>query len=158
MIKQEFIFLRSYRRKNINAYLVREGLDYTHNDYGHPATEEDEQRAYRGKSHTVKVRISHLTNGIYRYVEAGGADGVRITKGYLKIVNGEIEQESENINDLIIDKKVTQELPDLEGSVAQVKWAMDLRDKVIALAIKQGKEIPAWVFTQTSSKFYIDRK
>ena len=157
MIKQEFIFLRSYRRKNINAYLVREGLDYTHNDYGYPATEEDEQRAYRGKSHTVKVRISHLTNGIYRYTEAGGADGARRERGYLKIVNGEIKQESENINDLIVGE-VTQDFPKLEGSPKQVEWAVSLRDKIIVLAITQGKEIPAWVFTQTSSKFYIDRK
>ena len=157
MIKQEFIFLRSYRRKNINAYLVREGLDYTHNDYGVPASEEDEQHAYRGKSHTVKVRISHLPDGIYRYTEAGGADGARRERGYLKIVNGEIKQESENINDLIVGE-VTQDFPKLEGSPKQVEWAVSLRDKIIVLAITQGKEIPAWVFTQTSSKFYIDRK
>jgi hypothetical protein len=98
---EKYIQLTSYRIKGINAYLVEEGKTFHHNDYGTPIDEENQERAHRSKRHTVQVRIDNLPDGIYRFVEAGGADNTKLVKGYLKIANGEIIEESNNLNALM---------------------------------------------------------
>lgn len=154
---ERFIQLRSYRRKGINAYLVKEGEDHTHNMYGTPIDQENQDRAHRSKSHLVKVRIDNLTDGIYRFVEAGGADNNKTVRGYLKIEKGEIIEESENLNELIVGD-MADRLPELEGTKAMVKWAMDIREKAIAKYKKQGLEVPATLTETVSSKWFIENR
>jgi hypothetical protein len=93
----KYIELSTYRSAGINAYLVLEGQNYTHNNYGVPLDEDHKQRAYRKKSHTVIIKIDNLPDGIYRFVEAGGSTGKEIVRGWLKIVGGEIDKESDNL-------------------------------------------------------------
>lgn len=91
-----YIELETYRNKGINAYLapVKNGnVDYTQNIYGEPIDDDAKDKAHRGKRHTVKVRIDNLTDGVYVYKEAGGADFNKSKYGWLKIKNGEIIDE-----------------------------------------------------------------
>jgi hypothetical protein len=163
LVKQEvkkvekFIELSTYRSAGVNAYLVEEGKDYTHNMYGAPINEENQQRAYRSKSHTVKVRIDNLTDGIYRFVEAGGSTGKKVIKGWLKIVGGEILEESDNLVALIVGD-ASADLPELQGSEKQVSWAFQIREKAIAKFKQLNKEIPT-ILTQTvDAKWFIENR
>ena len=91
-----YIELETYRNKGINAYLapVKNGnVDYTQNIYGEPIDDDAKDKAHRGKRHTVKVRIDNLTDGVYVYKEAGGADFNKSRYGWLKIKGGEIIDE-----------------------------------------------------------------
>lgn len=153
----KYIQLVSYRMKGINAYLVKEGEDHTQHDYGTPIDEENQQRAHRKKRHTVKVRIDHLPDGIYRFVEAGGADFNKVVKGYLKIADGKIAEESDNLNSLIVGN-TADTLPELDGSQKQIDWALSIREKFIAKLKQAKKDIPDWINTTTSAKWYIDNR
>ena len=153
----KYIELTSNRCKGINAYLVREGWDYQHNDYGTPIDEENQQRAYRKKSHIVKVRIDNLADGIYRFVEAAGQYANKIEKGWLNIVNGQIAQQSDTLPSLVVGSDA-ESLPELEGSDKQVSWAISIREKAIAKLKLAGKAIPDWFHTETSAKKYIDNR
>lgn len=152
-----YIELNSNRAKGINAYLVREGLDYQHNDYGTPIDEENQQRAYRKKSHIVKVRVDNLADGIYRFVEAAGQYANKIEKGWLNIVNGQIVEQSDTLPSLVVGNDA-ESLPELEGSEKQVSWAFSIREKAIAKLKLAGKAIPDWFYTETSAKKYIDNR
>lgn len=154
---EKFIELSTYRNAGINAYLVKEGEDYTHNMYGKPATEEDQQRAYRSKSHTVKVRIDNLEDGIYRFVEAGGSTGKKAIKGYLRIVSGEIIEESENLASLIVGENADS-LPELQGSQKQINWAFQIREKAIAKFKEAGRDIPITLSQTVDAKWFIDNR
>lgn len=154
---EKYIQLTSYRLKNINAYLVEEGKTYHHNDYGSPIDEENQERAHRNKRHIVRVRIDNLPDGIYRFVEAGGADFNKIAKGYLKIANGEIVAESKSLNSLIIGEDANT-LPELQGSDRQVEWAVSIREKAIAKFKKANAEIPEALTKTTSAKWFIDNQ
>lgn len=151
-----YIELNSNRCKGINAYLVREGWDYQHNDYGAPIDEENQQRAYRKKSHIVKVRIDNLADGIYRFVEAAGQYANKIEKGWLNIVNGQIVEQSDTLPSLVVGNDA-ESLPELEGSEKQVSWAISIREKAIA-KLKAGKAIPNWFYTESSAKVFIDNR
>lgn len=153
----KYIELTSNRSKGINAYLVREGLDYQHNDYGTPVDEENQQRAYRKKSHVVKVRIDNLADGIYRFVEAVGQYAHRIEKGWLKIINGQIVEQSDTLPSLVVGSDA-ESLPELEGSDKQISWAISIREKAIAKLKLAGQKIPDWFYTETSAKKYIDNR
>ena len=153
---EKYIELSTYRSAGVNAYLVEEGKDRIHNMYGTPINEENQQRAYRSKSHTVKVRIDNLSDGIYRFVEAGGSTGKKVVKGWLKIVGGEIIEESDNLASLIIGKKDADTLPELEGSQKQIDWAFQIREKAIAKFKQSAKEIPVMLTQTTDSKWFIE--
>lgn len=156
-MSERFIELNTYRSAGVNAYLVEEGKDYSHNMYGTPIDEENQERAYRKKSHTVKIRIDNLPNGIYRFVEAGGSTGKKQIRGWLKIIGGEILEESNDLNSLIVGE-TARELPELEGSDAQVSWAENIRQKAIAKYKQSGKDIPAALIETTSAKWFIDNQ
>jgi hypothetical protein len=154
---EKFIELSTYRSAGVNAYLVEEGKDHTHNMYGKPINEENQQRAYRSKSHTVKVRIDNLSDGIYRFVEAGGSTGKKVVKGWLKIVGGEILEESDNLATLIVGED-SNNLPELQGSQKQIDWAFQIREKAIAKFKQAVKEIPT-ILTQTvDAKWFIENR
>lgn len=156
-VEPRYIELNSNRCKGINAYLVKEGLDYCHNDYGTPVDNANQQRAYRKKSHVVKVRIDNLANGIYRFVEAGGEYFNKIEKGWLKIASGQIVEQSDTLPSLVVGSD-TESLPELEGSDKQVSWAMSIRKKAIAKLKLAGQEIPKSFYTQVSAKAWIDNR
>lgn len=156
-MEKRYIQLSSYRIRNINAYLVKEGEDHTHNMYGEPIDEENQDRAYRKKSHTVQVRIDNLPDGIYRFVEAGGAGGAKFVKGYLKIAGGEIIEDFENLISLIVVDDANK-LPELEGSTKQVDWAVSIREKAIAKFKKDNKEIPEILTKTSDAKWFIDNR
>lgn len=153
----KYIELTSNRSKGINAYLVQEGWDYQHNDYGTPIDDENQQRAYRKKSHVVKVRIDHLADGIYRFVEAAGQYAHKIEKGWLKIINGQIVEQSDTLPSLVVGSDA-EALPALEGSQKQIDWAFSIREKAIAKLKLQQKPIPDWFFTEKSAKIWIDNR
>lgn len=153
----KYIQLNSNRSKSINAYLVKEGLNYCHNDYGTPIDEENQQRAHRSKSHVVKVRIDNLADGIYRFVEAAGQYANKVEKGWLKIINGVIIEQSDTLPSLVVGSDA-ESLPELEGSEKQIPWAMSIREKAIAKLKLAGKAIPDWFYTETSAKKYIDNR
>ncbi|MFM6151393.1 MAG: hypothetical protein ACKPE3_00075 [Sphaerospermopsis kisseleviana] len=154
---EKYIELCSYRRAGVNAYLVEEGKDHTHNMYGEPVDEENLQRAYRAKSHTVLVRIDNLPDAIYRFVEAGGSTGKKVVKGWLKIHNGVILEQSDNLASLIVGEDA-QSLPELQGSQKQIEWAIALREKAIA-KYKQSKQSIPLSLTQTQdAKWFIENR
>jgi hypothetical protein len=136
---------------------VEEGKDHTHNMYGTPIDEENQQRAYRSKSHTVKVRIDNLSDGIYRFVEAGGSTGKKVVKGWLKIVGGEIIEESDNLASLIVGNAAAN-LPELEGSQKQIAWAVQIREKAIAKFKKLGNDVPNVLNQTTDAKWFIENR
>lgn len=152
-----YIQLNSNRCKGINAYLVKEGLDYQHNDYGTPIDDENQQRAYRKKSHIVKVRIDNLPDGIYRFVEAAGQYANKVEKGWLKIINGVIVEQSNSLPSLVVGNDA-ESLPELKGTERQIPWATDIRKKAIAKLKLAGQEIPKSFYTQVSAKAWIDNK
>ena len=154
---EKFVELSTYRSAGVNAYLVEEGKDHTHNMYGTPINEENQQRAYRSKSHTVKVRIDNLSDGVYRFVEAGGSTGKKVVKGYLKIVGGEIVEESENLASLIVGDDAN-DLPELQGSQKQIDWALQIREKAIAKFKKASKEIPSILTATIDAKWFIENR
>jgi hypothetical protein len=154
---EKYIELSTYRSAGVNAYLVEEGKDHTHNMYGSPINEENQQRAYRSKSHTVKVRIDNLTDGIYRFVEAGGSTGKKVIKGWLKIVGGEILEESDNLAALIVGAD-SNNLPELQGSQKQIDWAFQIREKAIAKFKQAAKEIPVMLTQTTDAKWFIENR
>ena len=156
-VEPKYIELTSNRSKGINAYLVKEGLDYRENDYGTPVNEENQQRAYRKKSHVVKVRIDNLTDGVYRFVEAGGQYANKVEKGWLKIINGVIVEQSDTLPSLVVGSDA-ESLPELEGSDKQISWAFSIREKAIAKLKLAGQKIPDWFYTETSAKKYIDSR
>lgn len=156
-VEPRYIELNSNRCKGINAYLVKEGLDYQHNDYGTPVGEENRQRAYRKKSHVVKVRVDNLADGIYRFVEAAGEYANKVEKGWLKIINGVIVEQSNNLPSLVVGEDA-ESLPELEGSERQIPWAMSIREKAIAKLKLAGKSIPRSFYTQISAKAWIDNR
>jgi len=153
----KYIELNSNHSKGINAYLVQEGSGYQHNDYGTPIDDENQQRAYRKKSHVVKVRIDNLADGIYRFVEAAGQYAHKIEKGWLKIINGQIVQQSDTLPSLVVGTDA-ESLPELEGSDKQIDWAFSIREKAIAKLKLQQKPIPDWFFTEKSAKIWIDKR
>jgi hypothetical protein len=153
----KYIELNSNRSKGINAYLVKEGSGYQHNDYGTPIDDENQQRAYRKKSHVVKVRIDNLADGIYRFVEAAGQYAHKVEKGWLKIINGQIVQQSDTLPSLVVGTDA-ESLPELEGSDKQIDWAFSIREKAIAKLKLQQKPIPDWFFTEKSAKIWIDKR
>jgi|694.fasta_scaffold02674_45 hypothetical protein len=153
----KYIELNSNRSKGINAYLVQEGSGYQHNDYGTPIDDENQQRAYRKKSHVVKVRIDNLADGIYRFVEAAGQYAHKIEKGWLKIINGQIVQQSDTLPSLVVGTDA-ESLPELKGSDKQIDWAFSIREKAIAKLKLQQKPIPDWFFTEKSAKIWIDKR
>jgi hypothetical protein len=153
----KYIELNSNRSKGINAYLVQEGSGYQHNDYGTPIDDENQQRAYRKKSHVVKVRIDNLADGIYRFVEAAGQYAHKIEKGWVKIINGQIVQQSDTLPSLVVGTDA-ESLPELEGSDKQIDWAFSIREKAIAKLKLQQKPIPDWFFTEKSAKIWIDKR
>jgi len=153
----KYIELNSNRSKGINAYLVEEGSGYQHNDYGTPIDDENQQRAYRKKSHVVKVRIDNLADGIYRFVEAAGQYAHKIEKGWLKIINGQIVEQSDTLPSLVVGTDA-ESLPELEGSDKQIDWAFSIREKAIAKLKLQQKPIPDWFFTEKSAKIWIDKR
>ena len=154
---EKYIELSTYRSAGVNAYLVEEGKDHTHNRYGTPIDEENQQRSYRSKSHTVKVRIDNLSDGIYRFVEAGGSTGKKVIKGWLKIVNGEIIEESDNLASLIVGNDAAS-LPELEGSQKQIAWAVQIREKAIAKFKKLGNDVPNILNQTTDAKWFIENR
>ena len=156
-VDPKYIELTSNRSKDINAYLVKEGLDYQHNDYGTPVNDENQQRAYRKKSHVVKVRIDNLTDGIYRFAEAGGQYANKVEKGWLKIINGVIVEQSDTLPSLVVGSDA-ESLPELEGSDKQISWAFSIREKAITKLKLAGQKIPDWFYTETSAKKYIDSR
>ena len=153
----KYIELNSNRSKGINAYLVQEGSGYQHNDYGTPIDDENQQRAYRKKSHVVKVRIDNLADGIYRFVEAAGQYAHKIEKGWLKIINGQIVEQSDTLPSLVVGTDA-ESLPELEGSDKQIDWAFSIREKAIAKLKLQQKPIRDWFFTEKSAKIWIDKR
>ena len=154
---EKYIELSTYRSAGVNAYLVEEGKDYTHNMYGSPVDDENQQRAHRSKSHTVKVRIDNLPDGIYRFVEAGGSTGKKVIKGWLRIVGGEILEQSDNLSSLILGKDALS-LPELQGSQKQIDWAFQIREKAIAKYKQEGKDIPTTLSQTIDAKWFIDNR
>ena len=153
-VEQNFIYLSSYRRKDINAYLIKESVG-AYPIFGKPATEEDRQLAYRGKLHQIKIRIDHLPSGIYRKVEAGGADFNKLRREYILIKDGAVVAQSLDMADLI---ELPKTLPTLVGTPKQVAWGENIRSRIISKAAKDGNPIPEYVYTETSATWYIDNR
>jgi hypothetical protein len=97
MNSEKFLELETYRKKGINAYLV--GTDVNGNTLGHEKNmygkpvEGQEDAAYKGKKHTVRIRIDNLPDGRYNYKYAGGADFNKARLGWIVLKAGEIVEE-----------------------------------------------------------------
>ena len=151
-----YIELISNRSKGINAYLCLEGASHINNNYGVPVDEINKERAHRSKSHKVEIRIDNLPDGIYRIVECGGADLNKVSKRYLKIVDGDIDEESENLNSLIVGNDLN--LPELEGTPKQIKWAEDIRKRAIAKYKSHNMKFPKMLIQVKTAKWFIDNQ
>lgn len=110
------------------------------------------QDKYGGSKNTKSFEISE--DGIYEIRDANYG-GRKTNSNFIRVENGKIVEESENLNKLIVDDSG---LPELEGSTKQVDWAMSIREKYLAKLKNAGKEIPKRIRTETSSKFYIDNR
>lgn len=152
--------LRSYRRKGVNAYLWPLGGGESDYDFGTPATEEDEQRAYKSKSHIVKIDLSTKPDGGYKSVEAWET---RRRSNYLLIKEGEIIEQYDSEAELL--KALNpMKLPELWGSDKQVAWAESIRSKFIA---EIGDRITDWspqsaayeaLYRHSNAKIWIDNR
>jgi hypothetical protein len=153
-VEQNFIYLYSYRRKDINAYLIQESVG-AYPIFGKPVTEEDRQLAYRGKLHQIKIRIDDLPSGIYRVVQVGGGSFNKVRREYLKIQEGVVMAQSWDMAELI---DLPKTLPEIVGTPKQVAWAENIRSRIISKAAKDGNPIPEYVYTETRSVWYIDNR
>lgn len=118
-----YLRLDTYRSKGINAYLIPIDTDINFADYGKPDTEEDLEKSYKGKSHTVVFDLSSKKDGGYKYK---CANGHKSQYGWLLIKSGEIIEEFVNEQDL---RKALNPLvlPTLEGTEKQIVWAEKIR-------------------------------
>lgn len=151
---ETFIYLFSYRRKDINAYLIKESVG-AYPLFGKPVTEEDRQLAYRGKLHQIKIRVDDLPSGIYRKVEVGGADFNKVRREYILIKEGAVVAQSLDMADLI---ELPKTLPTLVGTPKQIVWAENLRNRIISKAARDGNPIPEYVYSETNAVWYIDNR
>lgn len=89
--------LTTYRKKGINAYLapaVNGKPDTAKALYGKPKPG-DEDKAHKGKCHTIQIELSAVPDGVYIWKEAGGADNNKAKYGWIQIVGGEIIEQGE---------------------------------------------------------------
>lgn len=121
-----FLELTSYRRKDINAYLLMIDASINLADYGQPKSKDDRANAHKGKSHTVTIDLGRKADGYYKYKEA---DGHRVKYGYLLIKGGEIEEEFETETEMKLS--MLPELPKLKGTKKQTPWAESIRAEFI---------------------------
>jgi hypothetical protein len=153
-VEPTFIYLFSYRRKGINAYLIKEQVG-AYPLFGKPVSEKDRQAAYRGKLHQIQIRVDNLPDGIYKKVEAGGGSFNKVQREYLKIQDGAVVAQSWDMAELI---DLPKTLPELIGTPKQVAWAENLRSRIISQSAKDGNSIPEYVYSQTSATWYIDNR
>lgn len=92
-------------------------------------------------------------DGIYEVCDANFG-GRRRNISFIKLENGETVAESEVLAELL----VTEELPELEGSVKQVDWATNIRQSYLAKIKQLNKPTPEWVQTTSSAKWWIDNR
>jgi len=143
----------SYRYKGVNAYIVPLGGSKHDYYYGKPSTQWDEQLAHRSKRHSVTFDLNKLTDGLYRlqgYDKCTGKSYYR----YFKIENHKVVDDADTEKELL--PPVVPNLPELEGSPKQIKWANDIREQMIKKFLDNDKELHSQFFTETSAKKYID--
>jgi hypothetical protein len=108
-----------------------------------------------GYSHSKEVLTYQIEDdGIYEIQDANF--GGRLRREYIKVENSEIVAREKSL-DTLLAADVTN-LPELEGSEKQVDWAFNIREKLIAKLKKANKDLPKWIYTTTSAKFYIDHR
>lgn len=130
--------LVSYRKKGIVAYLVPSGAGIEGMDFGTPKTTDDQEKGYRGKSHTVVIDLATKADGAYKYKEAIGH---KTDYGWIVIKGGEIDEEFDSEADLLRSMCPATDLPDLKGSEKQIAWASQIRDEFIRAV---GDRITDW--------------
>ncbi len=111
-----------------------------------------DQDKYSSSKVTKLYQISE--DGIYEICDANFGSRKR-SINFIRVENGEIAEESENLNDLILENSG---LPELEGSQKQIDWAVSIREKYLAKLKNAGKEVPQRIYTEVSAKFYIDNR
>jgi|GEM_PF-4880288 len=145
--KQRHIELETYRAKGLNAYLSpidgSGNIDHTRNVYGTPV-EGHEERAYKGKRHTVKVRIDHLPDGHYQYKEAGGASFNKSRYGWITIKDGEIIDEP--------TKKPIQGPIKKPSPVTEEKQALKEREMALKKLMSQQQAIASGQVAPTEDR------
>lgn len=124
-----------------------------------------------------KVTYTITEDGIYEVCDANfGGRKRKVT--YILVENDKAIFESESLQEAErqrdhLDGKIeswviapeepmitdrTIDLPQLQGSEKQISWAEDIRSKLLEYCKKNDKDISAWIFNQTSAKFYIDNR
>jgi hypothetical protein len=102
--------------------------------YGNPASEEDLQRSHRNKSHQVKFDLTKLECGLY-VMKSGRSQGSKFSYEFFRW-DGEEQIFYDSLADATLSEPGLEALPELEGSEKQIKWATEIRLKVL-LKVKQ---------------------
>lgn len=101
-----------------------------------------------------KVTYEVSEDGIYKICDANFGSRKRDIK-FIKIENGEITKTEYSLADIITSE---MEFPELEGSTKQIDWADNIRKTFITKLKAANKELPDYIFTTTSAKFWIDNR
>lgn len=101
-----------------------------------------------------KLTFELIEDGIYEICDANFGSSKRNIY-FLKIEAGDVVAQAGSLAELIAAE---ESLPDLEGSAKQISWASSIREKLIAKLKLSNKEIPSWVYSQSSAKFWIDNR
>jgi len=146
--------LQQYRKKGIIAYLVPvqvSGLDIIRGEYinGTPVNDEQKWRDFQQKSAELEIDLDTVPDSLYEYKEARGH---KPTVGYLRIADGEIEEEWTDRESFLQDIVPPEAgLPEIVGASAkQVKYAESCRRRLLA----QGAEVDR---DRWEARYWIDR-
>lgn len=91
-------------------------------------------------------------DGIYEVQDANFGSR-KVNRYYLKLKDGEIFEESNELSDLF-----DFDLPELNGTQKQTDWADKIRRDYCAKLKLQNKNIHQRILTEQSAKFFIDNR
>lgn len=95
-------------------------------------------------------------DGIYEVCDANFGSSKRNIY-FVLIENSEERDRADTLAQLLVDDEKL-ELPELEGSQKQIDWAQSIRTRFVAALKQAQKDIPDWVTSNTSAKFWIDNR
>ena len=149
----EVLTVWTNRNKGINAFLMdTENPENIY--YGSPVDKEAQERAYRRKSHQVKIDLRKIPDGTYMLKECCGSSWHKSQTSYLIITSGKVLKAVDKPENLI-DQST---LPELDGSEKQVQWAKTIRAKFLAECDRCRVEHPQWMFKTKSAKWWIENR
>jgi hypothetical protein len=109
------------------------------------------QTGYGTSAKTLTFEIKE--DGIYEVSDANfGGRKKNVT--FYKIESGRIVGESEEVLDFL----VTDDLPELQGSEAQILWADQIRKRFILKLRKQEQDLPKWIYKVTEATKIINNR